>query len=264
MADDIVSQYYLANALRQGQRQSTRSMLAQRMMGNALDTSPTTPLGALARALTGVVSAYSMQNAEEGDRLDQKRALSALMDRDQQQQQGVVDWQSSRPGAQQPAAPAAPADAGTPPGPAQQPQPPAPTRPAMDVARLPEDDAAFQRSFQGRAPGATTAPPPASSDLVPRIIMAEAGNQGPEGMAAVAHVIRNRAALTGRTPEEIVQQPHQFEPWGNRRQQVLAMPPDQFASAADIWRQVSGGQMPDPTGGATHFLNPDLYKQNSD
>ena len=48
MADDIVSQYYLANALRQGQRPSPRSILAQRMMGNALDTSPTTPLGALA------------------------------------------------------------------------------------------------------------------------------------------------------------------------------------------------------------------------
>ena len=76
MADDIVSQYYLANALRQGQRPSTRSILAQRMMGNALDTSPTTPLGALARALTGVVSAYTLRQAEEGDRLDQKQALA--------------------------------------------------------------------------------------------------------------------------------------------------------------------------------------------
>ena len=111
MADDIVSQYYLANALRQGQRPSPRSILAQRMMGNALDTSPTTPLGALARALTGVVSAYTLRQAEEGDRLDQKQALGLLMDRDREQQQAVVDWQNSRPGAQQPAAGATPAPA---------------------------------------------------------------------------------------------------------------------------------------------------------
>lgn len=113
MADDIVSQYYLANALRQGQRQSTRSLLAQRMMGNALDTSPTTPLGALARALTGVVSAYTMRQAEEGDRLDQKQALASLMDRDQQQQDEAAQWSArmNGQGAQPPAGGAAPAPA---------------------------------------------------------------------------------------------------------------------------------------------------------
>ena len=113
MADDIVSQYYLANALRQGQRQSTRSILAQRMMGNALDSSPTTPLGALARALTGVVAGYAMQNAEQGDRLDQKQALSALMDRDQQQQDEAAAWSArmNGQGGQPPAGGAAPAPA---------------------------------------------------------------------------------------------------------------------------------------------------------
>ena len=245
MADsDLVGQYYLANALRQGQRQSPRSMLAQRMMQNALDTSPTTPLGALARALTGVVSAYTMRQAEEGDRLDQKQALSALMGRDQQQQDEVPAWQArlNGQGAQPPAGGAAPA--------------PAPVmRQALPDIGAPGQGGTRQNPAE---PGAT---PPAPSDLVARIIQAEAGNQGPEGMAAVAHVIRNRAALTGRTPEEIVQERGQFEPWGNRRQAVLAMPPERFASAADIWQRVSGSQIPDPTGGATHFLNPDLQRQ---
>ena len=241
MADDIVSQYYLANALRQGQRPSTRSILAQRMMGNALDTSPTTPLGALARALTGVVSAYTLRQAEEGDRLDQKQALASLMDRDQQQQDEVDAYRRSMPGA----------------GGGQQPQPPAggaapAPAPVMREA-LP--------GIGGPAPQGAPQPAQPGGDLVPRIIQAEAGNQGPQGMAAVASVIQNRARLTGMTPEQVVQQAGQFEPWGRRRQEVLGMPPERFASASDIWRQVSGGQMPDPTGGATHFLNPDLQRQ---
>lgn len=237
MADDIVSQYYLANALRQGQRPSTRSILAQRMMGNALDTSPTTPLGALARALTGVVSAYTLRQAEEGDRLDQKQALASLMDRDQQQQDEVPAWQArlNGQGGQPPAGGAAPAPA-----------------PVMREA-LP--------GIGGPAPQGAPQPAQPGGDLVPRIIQAEAGNQGPQGMAAVASVIQNRARLTGMTPEQVVQQAGQFEPWGRRRQEVLGMPPERFASASDIWRQVSGGQMPDPTGGATHFLNPDLQRQ---
>lgn len=237
MADDVVSQYYLANALRQGQRPSTRSILAQRMMGNALDTSPTTPLGALARALTGVVSAYTLRQAEEGDRLDQKQALASLMDRDQQQQDEAAQWSArmNGQGGQPPAGVASPAPA-----------------PVMREA-LP--------GIGGPAPQGAPQPAQPSGDLVPRIIQAEAGNQGPQGMAAVASVIQNRARLTGMTPEQVVQQAGQFEPWGRRRQEVLGMPPERFASASDIWRQVSGGQMPDPTGGATHFLNPDLQRQ---
>lgn len=245
MADsDLVGQYYLANALRQGQRQSPRSMLAQRMMQNALDTSPTTPLGALARALTGVVSAYTLRQAEEGDRLDQKQALGSLMDRDQQQIEEARGYTARLNGQ----------------GGQQQPQPAAPALAPVMREALPDIGAPGQGGTRQNPaePGAT---PPAPSDLVARIIQAEAGNQGPEGMAAVAHVIRNRAALTGRTPEEIVQERGQFEPWGNRRQAVLAMPPERFASAADIWQRVSGSQIPDPTGGATHFLNPDLQRQ---
>lgn len=237
MADDIVSQYYLANALRQGQRPSTRSMLAQRMMQNALDTSPTTPLGALARALTGAVSAYTLRNAEDGDRLDQKQALSSLMDRDQQQIEEARGYTARLNGQ----------------GGQQQPQPAAPAPAPVMREALPDIG----------APAPQGAPQPAQpgGDLVPRIIQAEAGNQGPQGMAAVASVIQNRARLTGMTPEQVVQQAGQFEPWGRRRQDVLGMPPERFASAADIWRQVSGGQMPDPTGGATHFLNPDLQRR---
>jgi len=238
MADsDLVGQYYLANALRQGQRPSTRSILAQRMMGNALDTSPTTPLGALARALTGVVSAYTLRQAEEGDRLEQKQALASLMDRDQQQIEEARGYMARLNGQ----------------GGQQQPQPAAQAPAPVMREALPDIG----------APAPQGAPQPAQpgGDLVPRIIQAEAGNQGPQGMAAVASVIQNRARLTGMTPEQVVQQAGQFEPWGRRRQDVLGMPPERFASAADIWRQVSGGQMPDPTGGATHFLNPDLQRQ---
>jgi hypothetical protein len=89
----------------------------------------------------------------------------------------------------------------------------------------------------------------------------EAGNQGPEGLAAVAHVIRNRANLTGRSLSEVVSQPGQFEPFATRRDQINALRPEQYADARRVIEGVVAGQIPDPTRGATHFLNPELVAQ---
>ena len=59
--------------------------------------------------------------------------------------------------------------------------------------------------------------PPAGADrdMLIRAIHGEAGNQGPEGMRAVASVIRNRAAnggYGGDTVPGVLQAPNQFEP----------------------------------------------------
>lgn len=108
---------------------------------------------------------------------------------------------------------------------------------------------------------AAPASQPLDLDLAARVLHMEAGNQGPEGLAAVAHVIRNRANLTGRSLSEVVSQPGQFEPFATRRDQINALRPEQYADARRVIEGVVAGQIPDPTRGATHFLNPELVAQ---
>lgn len=122
--------------------------------------------------------------------------------------------------------------------------------------------AAVSAATSSATPAATTsAPQPLDLDLAARVLHMEAGNQGPEGLAAVAHVIRNRANLTGRSLSEVVSQPGQFEPFATRRDQINALRPEQYADARRVIEGVVAGQIPDPTRGATHFLNPELVAQ---
>lgn len=102
-------------------------------------------------------------------------------------------------------------------------------------------------------------------DLMIRTILGEAANEGPQGQAAVAHVILNRAAAGsyGKTPSDVVLAPNQFEPWTTRSKELLAIKPTSpaYQQTSDILDMVTNGEVPDPTGGATHFLNPDIVRQ---
>lgn len=92
------------------------------------------------------------------------------------------------------------------------------------------------------------------NDVVNTVI-AEAGGEGPEGLAAVAHVIRNRATASGKSPAEIVRAPSQFEGYsapGTGSRQAMT-DPQMRAQAEQIIRGVFNGGVPDPTGGADHF-----------
>jgi hypothetical protein len=100
-------------------------------------------------------------------------------------------------------------------------------------------------------------------DAMTRTIIGEAGNQGDAGMRAVGHVIANRSQLTGQTPLQVVLAPNQFEPWAKRGSELMAVPTDspQYQAARRIAEEVVAGKSQDPTGGATHFLNPQLQAQ---
>ena len=92
------------------------------------------------------------------------------------------------------------------------------------------------------------------NDLVDTVI-AEAGGEGDQGMAAVTHVIRNRANAAGGDVGAVIRQPRQFEGYenprsGSRRSQ---QDPAVRARAEQIVRGVLAGETPDPTGGADHF-----------
>jgi spore germination cell wall hydrolase CwlJ-like protein len=106
---------------------------------------------------------------------------------------------------------------------------------------------------------------PRDRDLMIRTILGEAGNQGPQGQAAVAHVILNRTAAGsyGKSPSDVVLAPSQFEPWTTRSKELMAINPNSAAyqNAGDIVDMAQSGDIPDPTGGATHFLQENIVRQ---
>jgi len=92
------------------------------------------------------------------------------------------------------------------------------------------------------------------SDVIDAII-AEALGEGPAGMAAVAHVIATRAAQTGKTPEQIVNEAGQFSGVSNPGSSVAKSMHDPAvrAQVQQIWNGVTSGQIPNPFPGADHF-----------
>lgn len=90
-------------------------------------------------------------------------------------------------------------------------------------------------------------------------LIAEAGGEGPEGLAAVAYAIKNRAARRGQSVGEVVRAPHQFDGYANPGSGAKAsqMDPRVRAAAERIAQQVMAGEIADPTGGADHFYSGD-------
>lgn len=95
---------------------------------------------------------------------------------------------------------------------------------------------------------------PSQRDVI-NTILAEAGNS-PQGMAAVAHVINNRAAQRGLTPAQVVAQSGQFEAYTNPSPGGVAnqQNPALRAQAEQIWQGVQNGTVPDPTAGGTQYF----------
>ncbi len=102
-------------------------------------------------------------------------------------------------------------------------------------------------------------------DYLIRTIAFEASGEPEEGKAAVAHVILNRktSGRWGDYIKDVVTHPWQFEPWMTRRLEMenLSLDDPRYQDAARIADAVLAGEMPDPTVGATHFLNPVIVRQ---
>jgi spore germination cell wall hydrolase CwlJ-like protein len=106
---------------------------------------------------------------------------------------------------------------------------------------------------------------PEERDYLIRTIAFEAADEADEGKAAVAHVIlnRKRSGGWGDNIKDVVTRPWQFEPWMTRRTEMEKLSSDdpRYQDAARIADAVLTGQTPDPTAGATHFLNPTVVRQ---
>ena len=114
-------------------------------------------------------------------------------------------------------------------------------------------------------PQATSTYQPEDRDYLIRTIAFEAGEESDEGKAAVAHVVlnRERSGRWGDSIKKVVTRPWQFEPWMTKRKQMAALSPSdpRYRDAARIADAVLSGQIPDPTAGATHFLNPTVVRK---
>jgi spore germination cell wall hydrolase CwlJ-like protein len=99
-------------------------------------------------------------------------------------------------------------------------------------------------------------------DYLIRTIAFEASDETEVGKVAVAYVVLNRkkSGRWGDNIKAVVTHPGQFEPWMTRRREIeaLSLNDPRYQSAAIIADAVLSGQTPDPTAGATHFLNPTI------
>jgi len=106
---------------------------------------------------------------------------------------------------------------------------------------------------------------PEERDYLIRTIAFEASEEPDEGKAAVAYVIlnRKRSGRWGDNIKDVVTHPWQFEPWMTRRKQMVSLSPGdpRYRDAARIADAVLSGEIPDPTAGATHFLNPTIVRK---
>jgi len=102
-------------------------------------------------------------------------------------------------------------------------------------------------------------------DYLIRTVAFEAPGEPDIGKAAVAHVILNRKKnhRWGDTVKDVVMKPWQFEPWMTRRKEIKNLSPDdpRYQKAGRIADAVLAGDLPDPTAGATHFLNPTVVRK---
>lgn len=98
---------------------------------------------------------------------------------------------------------------------------------------------------------------PRDRDLIIRTVMGEANREPYLGKVGVAAVVKNRLAdgNYGKTVQDVLFAPKQFEPWNTRRNELMGYGPgtsgwDDASKAVD---EAFAGQ--DPTEGATNFAN---------
>ncbi len=103
----------------------------------------------------------------------------------------------------------------------------------------------------------------AENQIVAAVIIREAGGEGENGMLAVAGVIRNRSAKSGRTPYYVVTKPKQFDGYGRFVKSVIdedeyvksTLTHPRWAYALFLADTLNKGECQDITGGSTHFYS---------
>jgi hypothetical protein len=94
-----------------------------------------------------------------------------------------------------------------------------------------------------------------------RTIAQESKGEPDIGQGAVAGTIKNRSEMSGETLGQVVRKKSQYSPWKTPQSQaaLFAIQPSapEFQRAARNGIPVLAGASPDPSDGATHFINPE-------
>lgn len=100
-------------------------------------------------------------------------------------------------------------------------------------------------------------------DAVIRTVIGEAAREGETGWAAVAHVVRNRVEdpRFDNNARDVVLSPKQFSAWndgagGNDLVNRYGPASQLYQQVGQVVDQVWSGDIPDVTGGATHYYSP--------
>ena len=103
-------------------------------------------------------------------------------------------------------------------------------------------------------------------EILARTIEAEAGGESKTGKLAVGSVIKNRADQNrfGNDIRSVILFPQQFSPWnkytgaakGEQGKDMLGETMKPSKDSYEVAKQILSGKYIDPTGGATHFVNP--------
>lgn len=209
-----------------------RRRIAELLLRQGMDTSPIqSPWQGAARVAQAMMGGYELHRADKSDLATGKKIADAY----------VPETPAS------PMAAAAPAASS-----------PSPTGVQRVAAAMPSTAG---KVYENNEPSPLDPPAGGERDLAVRTVLAEAGNQGPTGMQAVANVIRNRAVqgnFGGDTPTGVITKPYQFEPLNTAagRQRMAGIDPNspQYQAADQAVARAYTGD--DPTRGATHFYSP--------
>ena len=234
MADDDLPQSFKGRQVPESVRARIRAAQLLQQVG-AQQERPYTSGGVTAlKALSGLMGGLQERNATQSEDAAQaahRQALAQLL------------MQSASPGAVGAATPAptfgagAASAAGTSPGMG------IPTSAAASAAPMSSD----------------------ARDLAIRTIYGEAGGEPATGQAGVAAVLKNRLAggQYGGDMQSVILAPKQFSLWnkgdpaGDNARKLSADSPS-YQKIGQIYDGVMSGQIPDPTGGATHYYNPNV------
>ncbi len=104
---------------------------------------------------------------------------------------------------------------------------------------------------------------PEELDVFIRTVYGEARGEGPEGQAAVAHTILNRAMKNKKSIKQVCLAPRQFSAWNrndpNRKKiEALSKSNSAYKKIQSIIIDVLDGKIKDPTDGCTHYYSTSL------
>ena len=108
-----------------------------------------------------------------------------------------------------------------------------------------------------------------SRNAVARVAFAEAANQGDSGLAAVIYTILNRLVdgRWGDSIDDVLNAPHQFEPVaraGGDWRRLRTVSNVEQTRIDTIINLIVEGRLPDLTGGARYFQNPELVARRAE